>query len=127
MRTPVPFAPPVDVLIAEDDAPIRSSLRFLLEKEGYTCAEAATGREAVELAQNSPPRCVLLDLGMPEMDGFAGARHLRADPRTRHPRTHCLTGSKDPGAQEQAQQAGCEMFLPKPVDPGALLNLVHLQ
>jgi CheY-like chemotaxis protein len=58
----------VDVLIAEDDPLMRASLRLLLEGQGYTCAEASNGREAVDLARRHPPRCVLLDLAMPELD-----------------------------------------------------------
>src|ERR1041384_8115547 len=74
---------PIDVLIAEDDRLLRQTIRCLLEAQGYTCAEAGDGRAAVALARQRPPRCVLLDLGLPELDGFSVARHLRSDPRTR--------------------------------------------
>jgi CheY-like chemotaxis protein len=118
-------APAVDVLIAEDDTPTRQSLRTLLEQQGYTCAEAEDGPRAVELALSTPPRCVLLDLAMPGLDGFAVARRLRADPRTRGAHIHCLTGRTDPGAREQARQAGCEAFLTKPADLEALLAVIR--
>src|SRR2546421_736543 len=52
---------PIDVLLAEDDAPLRAGLRALLEREGYRCAEAPDGPEAVRLALRSPPGCVVLD------------------------------------------------------------------
>ena len=125
MRTPE--APPglVDILIADDEAPVRALVRRLLEREGYACAEAADGRQAVELAQRRPPRCVLLDLGMPELDGFAVARRLRADPRTRAAHIHCLSGSGEPASREQASRAGCEEFLAKPLDAAALLRVVR--
>ncbi len=121
-------APPahVDVLIADDDPVLRSSLRLLFESEGYTCAEAEDGREALELARHALPRCVLLDLEMPGLDGYAVARQLRADPRTRAVRIHCLTGKKDPASRNRARQAGCEDYLTKPVDAAALLRAVHL-
>jgi CheY-like chemotaxis protein len=115
----------VDVLIAEDDATTRQSLRYLLEGAGYHCAEAGTGREAVELAQQHPPQCVLLDLRMPELDGFSVARRLRSDPRTQDISIHCLTGCTDEAAREQAAKAGCDLFLTKPVDAAALLQVVH--
>jgi CheY-like chemotaxis protein len=119
-------APPrtVDVLIADDDALMRAGLRLLLERQGYTCAEAEDGREVVEIARTSPPRCVLLDLAMPGLDGFAVARQLRADPRTRAAHIHCLTGRADPATRLRARRAGCEEFLLKPVDPAALLRVV---
>jgi CheY-like chemotaxis protein len=118
---------PIDVLIAEDDAPARASVRLLLEQQGYRCAEAGNGREAVELARLHRPRCVLLDLRMPELDGFAVARRLRADPRTRGAAIHCLTGLTDEASRVRAHDAGCERFLAKPVDPADLLEAVRPQ
>jgi two-component system, cell cycle response regulator DivK len=117
----------VDVLIAEDDPVARESLRLVLERQGYTCAEASNGREAVEMARRHPPQFVLLDLVLPELDGYAVARTLRSDPSTRAAHIHCLTGVQDPGARERARQAGCEAFLTKPVDPRELLDLVDRQ
>jgi CheY-like chemotaxis protein len=114
----------VDVLIADDDALLRASVRTLLELQGLTCAEAGDGWEAVEVAYSHPPRCVLLDLVMPGLDGFAVARRLRADPRTRGAHVHCLTGRVDAYSRLQAEQAGCELFLTKPVDPDAVLEAV---
>jgi CheY-like chemotaxis protein len=115
----------VDVLIAEDDALVRDSLRRLLEGQGYTTAAAADGREALDLARAHRPRCVFVDLGMPVLDGFAVARELRLDPRTRGAHIHCLTGRTDTDAREQALRAGCEEYLTKPVDVGQLLEVVH--
>jgi CheY-like chemotaxis protein len=117
-------AGPVDILIAEDDVLMRQSLRRLLEQEGYHCAEADDGRAAVEMARRSPPRCAILDLVMPGMDGFTVARQLRADPRTRGVHIHCLTGVTDLSAREEARQAGFETYLTKPVDPSHLLRLI---
>jgi CheY-like chemotaxis protein len=114
----------VDVLIADDDAALRASVRCFLELQGLRCAEAGDGWEAVEAARRSRPRCVLLDLSMPRLEGFAVARRLRADPRTRGARVHCLTGHGDPLSRLQAEEAGCELFLTKPVDPVALLQAV---
>jgi len=125
MASPDELAHGVDVLIAEDDASTRAVLRYVLEHQGYTCAEAEDGREAVELARTSTPRCLLLDLGMPELDGFAVARRLQSDPETRDIPIHCLTGRQDPDACTQASQAGCGEFLVKPVDLARLLEVVR--
>jgi two-component system phosphate regulon response regulator PhoB len=114
----------VDVLIADDDLLIRKSLRSLLERQGYRCVEAGDGREAVEMARHQPPQCVLLDLAMPGLDGLAVARRLRGDPRTRGVRIHCLTGLAGEEVRAEALQAGCETFLPKPVDAARLLEVV---
>jgi anti-anti-sigma factor len=115
----------VDVLIAEDDAPTREGIRRLLEQQGYRCAEAGDGREALELARRHLPRCVLLDLRMPALDGLAVACQLRADPRTCGAAIHCLTGLTDEGSRREARAAGCEAYLTKPVDPAALLEVLR--
>src|SRR5262249_55498807 len=91
----------VDVLIAEDDAPTREGIRRLLEQQGYRGAEAGDGREAWELARRPLPRCVLLDLRMPALDGLAVACQLRADPRTCGAAIHCLTGLTDEGSRRE--------------------------
>jgi two-component system CheB/CheR fusion protein len=111
-------------LIAEDDASLRTDLRRLFEQQGFTCAEAENGRQVLDLARGAPPRCVLLDLAMPEVDGLTVARSLRADPRTCGIHIHCLTGRGDPATRRQAGEAGFEEFLTKPVDPCELLAVV---
>src|SRR5207244_5139246 len=73
----------IDVLIAEDDAITRLTLRQLLEGQGYRCAEAEDGAEAVAIARQCPPRLLLLDVMMPVLDGFCAAQQIRSDPGTR--------------------------------------------
>jgi CheY-like chemotaxis protein len=124
MRTQEPSPPAIDVLIAEDDLSVREALRCLLENEGYTCAVAENGREAVEIAHESPPRLVLLDLMMPELDGFGAARQLRRDPRTRDVHIHCLTSRTDRAARVQARRAGCEVYLTKPMDVEGIRDVI---
>lgn len=114
----------VDILIVDDDASTRAGLRLLLEQRGYRCVEAGDGREALALARAHLPRCVLLDLCLPGLNGFTVARRLRADQRTVSTHIHCLTGLRYDLIREQALQAGCEQFLTKPVDPAELLEVI---
>lgn len=114
----------VDILIIDDDASTRTGLRRLLEGRGYRCAEADNGPDAVALARDHPPQCVLLDLLLPGLDGFTVARRLRADLRTFAAHIHCLTGLRDDLIREQARLAGCEEFLTKPVDAVDLLEVI---
>jgi CheY-like chemotaxis protein len=118
--------PPLDVLIAEDDGDIRFAMRQLLEMEGFRCAEAQDGRVAVELARRSPPRLILLDLMMPEMDGFTAAQQLRADPQTRNVHIHCVTALNFPAARQAALEAGCDGYLTKPFEMDELLGVVRV-
>jgi CheY-like chemotaxis protein len=126
MFAPVESVAPIDVLITDDDPDSREAVRLLLEGDGYRCAEAENGYEAVEIARRCPPRLVLLDLMMPNLDGFAAARKLRADPRTHTVPIYCLSAWVDPAARTKAQRAGCEVFLAKPIDATELLDVVSL-
>jgi CheY-like chemotaxis protein len=127
MRVQVLPPTSVDVLIAEDDPLVRLSLRLLLEQQGYRCAEAENGLRAVDLALGRPPQCLMLDLAMPGLDGWAVARRLRADRRTAGVHINCLTGLADEGAREQARLAGCELVFTKPVDAHRLVEAVRRQ
>ena len=117
----------MDILIVEDDASLRAGLRLLLNRNGYRCVEASDGQEALALARAHLPRCVLLDLCLPALDGFAVAQRLRADLRTFSAHIYCLTGLRYNLVREQALQAGCEQFLTKPVDPTELLEVIGRQ
>ncbi len=117
----------LDVLIIDDDPVLRSGLRSLLQWEGFRCAEAGDGRKALDLARRWPPQCVLVDLALPGLDGFAVTRRLRADPRTRRAHVHCLTGRGDAAARRRARRAGCESFLTKPVEADTLLEVLRRQ
>lgn len=126
MRQPKKSRPAVDVMIAEDDALLRLCVRHVLEAEGYTCAEAQDGQEAVAIAQQCTPRLVLLDLMMPNVDGFTAAEQLRADPQTRDIPIHCLTALDFPAVRRAAKRSGCEVFLTKPFDLDGLLDVVSV-
>ena len=125
MSTQAESVAAVDVLITEDDPGLREMLRLLLEGDGYRCAEAGNGREAVEIARRCRPRLVLLDLMMPELDGLAAARQLHADPRTHGVHIYFLTARADAAARRQAGRAGGEVYLTKPVDRADLLDVVR--
>jgi CheY-like chemotaxis protein len=114
----------IDVLIAEDDPLTRMAVRQVLEDQGYTCAEAENGQEAIECAQECPPRLVLMDLMMPDLDGYTAAERLRAHPRTRKIPIHCLSALDFPAARRAAQRSGFEAFIAKPVDMDGLLDVV---
>jgi CheY-like chemotaxis protein len=126
MSTPAGANCAIDVLITEDDPGLRELLRLLLEGDGYCCAEAENGREAVELARLCHPRLVLLDLMMPEQDGFAAARQIRTDPGTQGVHVYMLTARTDSAARRKADRAGCEVFLTKPIDPTEFLDVVSI-
>lgn len=71
---------PGDILIVDDDADTRKRLRTILERQGWTIAEASNGQEALDVVMHAPPQIILLDLTMPVMDGFTFLQVLRQRP-----------------------------------------------
>lgn len=114
-------APPL-VLVVEDSDAIRAAYTILLEESGYAVAAAATGAEAVWLAERRAPALVLLDLGLPDMPGLDVARRLKANPATARVPVVALTGRDDPADRDAMLAAGCAAYLVKPVDTQQLLR-----
>lgn len=107
------------ILLAEDHFDSREALRALLEAHGYTVIEAANGREAVERALETQPDIILMDIMMPEVDGFEATRMLRGSEQTREVPIIAVTAMD--GAQRLSMQAGANDFVAKPVDTRGLL------
>ena len=116
-------AHPARVLIAEDHFDSRTALGELLNALGYEVLEATNGREAVEVAGTQLPDIVLMDMMMPEMDGFEATRVLRGDPRTRTLPIIAVTAME--GARDIALGAGANDFVAKPVDSRLLLSKIE--
>jgi signal transduction histidine kinase/ActR/RegA family two-component response regulator len=112
------------VLVVEDNADAREALRWLLESEGHSVRTARSWREAIELTLQSSPDVALVDIGLPEMDGYELARHLRATPRGAAIRLVALTGYGRPEDRRRAQEAGFEVHLVKPIEPDDLMRLL---
>ena len=108
------------VLVADDNADGAASLALLLELLGHEVCTAKDGVEAVEKAVDFKPDLVLLDLGMPRMDGFAAARQLRAMTTTRHTALVALTGWGQDTDRHRTRAAGFDAHLVKPVDAATL-------
>lgn len=110
---------PARILVAEDHLDSRDALRALLEAFGYTVTVAANGREAVEAAITDSPDLILMDVMMPEMDGFQATRELRSRPLTCSTPIIAVTAME--GAQDLALRAGADDFVRKPIDIEKLL------
>ncbi|MBI2466907.1 MAG: response regulator [Candidatus Rokubacteria bacterium] len=95
----------VSVLVVDDDPAFRELARRLLEREGYRVAEAENGRVALERVREAPPGLILLDLMMPEMDGFAFVEELRREAAWRAIPVVVVT-AKDLSADERARLNG---------------------
>ncbi len=111
------------ILIAEDHLDSREALGALLEAFGYTVLSAVNGAQAVDLALARLPDLILMDIMMPELDGFEATRRIRGRIETRDIPIITLTAMD--GARKLALDAGASDFLPKPINSGALLKKVR--
>jgi len=108
------------VLIAEDNAVNRELLRELLELRGYEVLEACDGQEALRIVEQAQPELLLLDIGMPVMDGFAVIRRIRENPRLATLPVVAVTAYAMRGDQEGILNSGFDGYLSKPVNPSSL-------
>jgi CheY-like chemotaxis protein len=114
------------VLVVEDCPDTRTSLRHLLRRWGYEVDEAADGPAALSSAASVCPDVVLLDIGLPGMDGCEVASQLRALPGLEKALLVAATGFGEPDDVKVCLQAGCDAHLLKPYDPLALKQLLDL-
>jgi CheY-like chemotaxis protein len=111
------------ILIVEDNEDAREALRTLLDLEGHRVDAAGTGPRALELARDHEFEIALVDIGLPEVDGYEVARRMRAlGPRCPH--LIALTGYGQPDDVKRARDAGFDAHLLKPVDPDALASVL---
>jgi CheY-like chemotaxis protein len=114
---------PRRILIVEDNDDGRESLRLQLSLAGHEVHEAASGREGLATAARVCPDVVLLDIGLPGLDGYQVARELRAAGDA--PRLIAISGYGQPEDVARAQEAGIEHYLIKPIDAAELVRLLQ--
>jgi CheY-like chemotaxis protein len=105
------------VLLVEDDRDNRAIYRTILEHSGYLVIEAEDGETGVQLARQQRPALVLMDISIPKLDGWAATRILKSDPATAAIPIIALTAHALAEDREKATEAGCDSYLPKPVEP----------
>jgi CheY-like chemotaxis protein len=108
------------VLVVDDNEDAAESLAALLRLFGHEVGVALDGEQALELAPGLKPDVVLLDLGMPRMDGHEVARRMRAAPWGTTMKIVALSGFGDGTDRERSLEAGCNDHLVKPVSPADL-------
>jgi CheY-like chemotaxis protein len=119
-RSAPPSPSPLCVLIVDDVPDAVESLALLVRLWGHRPLVACDGPEALRVARAERPDVVLLDLGLPGMDGCELARRLRAEPGSAGALRVAVTGYSDPGRRRLAAEAGVDLYLVKPVEPEVL-------
>ncbi len=113
------------ILVVDDIEPNVRLLKAKLEAEYYDVVSASNGPDAIELARRTVPDLILLDVMMPQMDGFEVCARLKNDPRTRHIPVVMVTALDQQEDRVQGLQAGADDFLSKPIDDVALFARVR--
>jgi signal transduction histidine kinase/ActR/RegA family two-component response regulator len=116
---------PRHILIIEDNVDFRQALRILLESWGHRVEVAATGVRGLEIWRASRPEIVLIDLGLPDMDGYAVAETLRSGPHGDDVVLVTITGYGRLQDVRRAQQAGFDAHLTKPLNPHTLAQIIQ--
>jgi DNA-binding response OmpR family regulator len=109
-----------DVLVVDDDPDIRGMLVFTLADQGFTVREAKDGADALEQLAESAPDCMVLDLMMPEVDGFTVLERMRSEGIAWQTRVVILTCKLDERSFTRGWELGADEYLVKPVDPDLL-------
>lgn len=114
------------VLVVDDNEASADTLRWIVELFGDEVKSCNDGRTALKLAAEFRPDVVLLDIGMPEMDGIAVCKALRAIPELSHIKIIAQTGWGDPDMRRKTSDAGFDLHLVKPVNPNVLEDMLWL-
>jgi len=112
------------ILVVEDNMDTYELLRFILERNEYESFLAMNGRDGVNAARLQMPDLILMDLSMPEMDGWEATRRIKTDSKTASIPLIAVTAHALPGDRKRALEAGCNDYLTKPLDLHELVQLV---
>ena len=116
---------PRRILFIDDDPATLDGYSAYLAGSGYVVLPAATGQEALSLAAAWTPDVIVLDLGLPDIDGWEVARQLKAAPATANIPIIALTGADLPHERVSAMRAGCDRHMSKPCEPAALVDVIR--
>ncbi|MBI2333136.1 MAG: response regulator [Chloroflexi bacterium] len=113
------------ILIVEDNMDTYELVRFILEKNGFETFLAMNGRDGVNAANKQQPDLIIMDLSMPEMDGWTAMRLIKGNTVTSSIPMIALTAHALPSDRKRAFDAGCDEYITKPMDLLDLLDTVQ--
>ncbi len=111
-------------ILVVDDAEFNRDLIIQLLSDDYEILEAVDGAEGIKMAEQERPDLILMDLGMPVMDGWEATRIIKANNELKHIPVIAVTSHAMVGDEIQAREAGCDGYVPKPIDEEELIRKV---
>jgi CheY-like chemotaxis protein len=112
------------LLVVEDDEATRELLHHILTNSGYEVREAEDGRKGLDAVARERPDLIVLDIMLPEVHGYAVCHQVKSDPATNGVKVLMLSAKAFSADRRQAEEAGADGFLAKPVNPAELLQAV---
>ncbi|HMA44411.1 MAG TPA: response regulator [Gemmatimonadales bacterium] len=113
------------ILLVEDNEMNRDMLSRRLQRKGYEVTMAVDGRQGVDMARSGRYDLILMDMSLPEIDGWEATRQLRAAPETRAVPIIALTAHAMAGDRDKALEAGCNDYDTKPIELPRLLGKIE--
>lgn len=113
------------ILVVEDTLDNREIMRDMLDAAGYAMIEAVNGAEGVRLAQAEKPDLILMDMQMPEIDGYEATRRIKAIPELAAIPIIAVTSYALAGDEAKTRAAGCNDYVAKPFSPRLLLQKIR--
>jgi two-component system cell cycle response regulator DivK len=113
------------ILYVEDNLDNRTLVRRILTAEGYTLLEAADATQALEILKTTKPDLILMDINMPDMDGYSLTAKIKETPRFETTPIIALTANVMRGDRERSLEAGCDGYIQKPIDIDKLSDQIE--
>jgi len=113
------------ILLVEDNEMNRDMLKRRLERRDFSVVIAVDGLQGVQMAKSENPDLILMDMSLPEMDGWQATRELKADDEVKNIPVIALTAHAMSGDREKAMEAGCDDYETKPIDFDRLLGKIN--
>jgi two-component system, cell cycle response regulator DivK len=114
------------ILYVEDNPENRLLIRRVLNSEGYNVSEAGSAAQAIKVLHEQMPDLILMDINMPDIDGYALTAHLKAQSNLKHIPIIAMTANALKGDRERSLAAGCDGYIEKPVNVDTLTDqIVH--
>ncbi|HAN65370.1 MAG TPA: response regulator [Chitinophagaceae bacterium] len=113
------------ILVVDDDPYILMSLEFLMKKEGFDVKVARNGTEALDIIQQETPALVLLDIMMPDMDGYAICKHIKGNKKLQHIKVVFLSAKSKESDIQKGYDLGASLYVTKPFSTRDLMKKVR--
>jgi two-component system, cell cycle response regulator DivK len=113
------------ILVVEDNMDNYELVRYVLERAGYDVFLAVNGRDGIDAARAQKPNMILMDLGLPEMDGWNAIEKLKADEETKNIPLYALTAHTLPNDRKRALEAGCDGYVVKPIQMKSFVDMIE--